>query len=206
MTARTTLIVVCTALFALALGAVVILPSASASPPVASAPEVGVANLAEVRGAAQDPSLPDVVATVNGQAITKIELAQAEEILGNGHVPNLRDRTTEEAALNVLIDTTVADQSAANQGLDPSASEARSALADLLAAGHPLYNLLRSGGIDPATYVNALTVHLYQLAAGRNALFAKVTSGVEGAQKGAVWASYVNSLVDNATITKYGGL
>ncbi|MHB1505294.1 MAG: SurA N-terminal domain-containing protein [Sulfobacillus sp.] len=162
--------------------------------------------IAAVQNAKPDMSLPAIVATVNGQPIGRKELAAAEEVLGNGTVTNPDGRSIEEAALNMLIDTTVADQAARAQGLDPTESEAKAQLQVLLTGGSPLANALSGSGIDPSGYANPKMVGLYQLAAGRAALERKVTSKLPQSQWATAWANYVTGLVSHATIVKYGGL
>lgn len=159
-----------------------------------------------VRAATPDPNLPDVVATVNGQDITRLELAQAEEILNNGDVTDPYSRSTEEAALKVLVETTVADQAAQAQGLDPSLAQAKAELEQQIAIGSPLRRVLVQAGVDPNDYVTAKTVKLYQLAAGRAALEEKVTAGVPISERSSVWSAYVNQLVNSASIVRFGGL
>lgn len=204
MSSRKALIGAGAGAIALVIGATLMSTASSTTAQVTVGRHPEAVSLQKVRSAVPDPSLPAGVAKVNGQPITKIELAQVEEIIGNGHVTNPYSKTTEEAALNALIDTTVADQVAEAQGLDPRASEAQAALKDLLRSGKPLSTAIAGAGLDANTY--QVTIRLYQLAAGRHALMIRVTSRVPEAQKGAAWASYVNSLVQQASVIKYGGL
>lgn len=134
---------------------------------------------------ASDPVLPAVVASVNGVAVSAIEVAEMEGSLANRSLGVVGTDTTRRAALRAIVSHIVIAQAAAQDGFTASSDQARA--------------LAASEGM-PAT---SQVVAFYEYGQLQADLERSVIPNEGKAGAAQVWNNYVAGLIHNASIVSH---
>lgn len=134
---------------------------------------------------ASDPSLPAMVASVDGIAVSALEVAEMEGSLANRSLGVVRTDTTRQAALRAIVSHIVIARAAAQDGFAASPGQAQA-----LAAREGM----------PAT---SQIIAFYEYGQLQADLERSVipNEGAPGAAQ--VWNNYVAGLIHNASIVSY---